>query len=67
MLPCETHDLLDRCTPRMPYFAVPRFVELVDSELPKTPTGKLQKTALRDAGVTGATWDRESVGYVVRR
>jgi carnitine-CoA ligase len=60
-------ELLDWCTPRMPYFAVPRFVEIVAAELPKTPTGKLQKTALREAGVTGTTWDRESVGYVVRR
>jgi crotonobetaine/carnitine-CoA ligase len=60
-------DLLDWCTPRMPYFAVPRFVEIVPGELPKTPTGKLQKTSLRQAGVTATTWDRESVGYVVRR
>ena len=60
-------ELLDWCTPRMPYFAVPRFVEIVAGELAKTPTGKLQKTALREAGITAATWDRESVGYVVRR
>ena len=59
--------LLDWCTPRMPHFAVPRFVEIVTGELPKTPTGKVQKTALRAAGVTATTWDRESVGYVVRR
>jgi crotonobetaine/carnitine-CoA ligase len=59
--------LLDWCTPRMPYFAVPRFVEVVTGELAKTPTGKIQKTALREAGVTAATWDRESVGYVVKR
>ena len=58
--------LLDWCTPRMPHFAVPRFVEVV-AELAKTPTGKLQKTALRQAGITTATWDRESIGYVVRR
>ena len=60
-------ELLDWCTPRMPYFAVPRFVEIVAGELAKTPTGKLQKAALREAGVTAATWDREVVGYVVRR
>jgi crotonobetaine/carnitine-CoA ligase len=59
--------LLDWCTPRMPYFAVPRFLEVVGGELAKTPTGKLQKTALREAGVTANTWDRETVGYVVRR
>jgi crotonobetaine/carnitine-CoA ligase len=60
-------ELLDWCTPRMPYFAVPRFVEVVAGELAKTPTGKLQKMPLREAGLTAATWDRESVGYVVRR
>ncbi len=60
-------ELLDWCTPRMPYFAVPRFVEFVTGQLTKTPTGKLQKTPLRAAGVTAATWDRDSVGYVVRR
>lgn len=60
-------ELLDWCTPRMPYFAVPRFVEVVSDELAKTPTGKLQKTPLREAGITATTWDRESVGYVVRR
>ena len=59
--------LLDWCTPRMPHFAVPRFVEVVTGELAKTPTGKLQKTPLREAGITVTTWDRESVGYVVRR
>jgi crotonobetaine/carnitine-CoA ligase len=60
-------ELLDWCTPRMPHFAVPRFVLLVTGELPKTPTGKLQKLPLRNAGITATTWDRESVGYVVRR
>jgi crotonobetaine/carnitine-CoA ligase len=59
--------LLDWCTPRMPYFAVPRFVEVVATELAKTPTGKLQKTSLREAGVTATTWDRDSAGYVVKR
>jgi len=51
----------------MPYFAVPRFLEIVTGELAKTPTGKLQKVPLREAGITAATWDRESIGYVVRR
>ena len=50
----------------MPYFAVPRYVEFV-SDMPKTPTEKLRKHVLREAGVTPATWDREAVGYVVRR
>ncbi|MBI2962162.1 MAG: AMP-binding protein [Deltaproteobacteria bacterium] len=58
--------LLDYCQDRMPRFAVPRFVEFVPA-LPKTATGKLQKEELRRRGKTPATWDREAVGYVVRR
>jgi hypothetical protein len=42
-------------------------VEMVTGELAKTPTGRLRKTALREAGITVTTWDRESVGYVARR
>lgn len=44
------------CAEKLPAFMVPRFVEFVDS-LPKTPTGKVSKYALRDRGVTSRTWD----------
>ena len=57
--------LLDHCQGRMPYFAVPRFVRFV-AGLPMTENGKVQKFKLREAGESGA-WDREAVGYVVRR
>ena len=49
-----------------PYFFVPRYIEFLD-ELPHTPTGRVQKYKLRDRGVTAATWDRESAGFVVER
>jgi carnitine-CoA ligase len=58
--------LLDFCTPRMPYFAVPRYVEFVDA-LPVTESGKVTKYRLRERGVTAATWDREKAGYKVAR
>jgi crotonobetaine/carnitine-CoA ligase len=58
--------LLDFCQERMPYFAVPRYVEFVES-LPKTPTDRVQKNLLREAGITENTWDREKVGYKVKR
>lgn len=58
--------LLDFCQGRMPYFAVPRYVEFL-SALPKTPTEKVQKAKLRETGISPATWDREAVGYQVRR
>jgi carnitine-CoA ligase len=58
--------LLDFCQTRMPHFAVPRYVEFL-TELPKTPTAKVQKVALRRSGITAATWDREAAGYRLRR
>ena len=63
----EPPALLDFCQPLMPYFAVPRFVEFVET-LPATENGKVTKYKLRERGVTTATWDREKAGYkVVRR
>jgi carnitine-CoA ligase len=58
--------LLDFCQPQMPYFAVPRFVEFVDT-LPATESGKVTKYKLRERGVTAATWDREKAGYKIVR
>ena len=58
--------LLAFCEERMPYFAVPRYVEFVAS-LPKTPNEKIQKSKLRAAGVTENTWDRDKAGYRVKR
>ena len=52
--------------PRMPYFMVPRYISFV-AELPKTPTGKIQKYSLREQGVTEATWDREAAGIRIAR
>lgn len=40
----------------MPRFMVPRFIEVAD-ELPKTPTEKIRKVVLREAGVNASTWD----------
>jgi crotonobetaine/carnitine-CoA ligase len=47
------------CDERLPYFAVPRYVELA-AELPKTPTSKVRKHELRAAGVGPHTADRGS-------
>ena len=41
----------------MPRFMVPRFIEFA-AALPKTPTEKVRKVALREAGITPETWDR---------
>jgi crotonobetaine/carnitine-CoA ligase len=54
---------------RLPYFMVPRYVEILPS-LPKTPNEKVQKVELRkmgDRGITEGTWDREAHGITVTR
>jgi len=52
-------DFVEYCGSRLPYYMVPRYVKLVD-ELPKTPTQKLIRSALRDM-VDGA-FDLERMG-----
>lgn len=51
-------ELLDFLEERLPYFMVPRYVEFLES-LPKTPTEKIQKNRLREAGISPATYDRQ--------
>jgi crotonobetaine/carnitine-CoA ligase len=51
---------------RLPYFAVPRYIEF-RSDLPRNPVGRVLKYLLRDEGCTPATWDREAAGFLVER
>jgi crotonobetaine/carnitine-CoA ligase len=55
-------DLLKFCEPRLPRFALPRFVEFV-AELPQTENGKVQKFKLRERGAPPGTWDSEKSGW----
>ncbi len=50
----------------MPYFMVPRYIRFV-SELPKTPTERVQKNKLRDEGITPDTFDRDAAGIKIAR
>jgi crotonobetaine/carnitine-CoA ligase len=50
-------DLLDFLEQRLPYFMVPRYIDFLD-DLPKTPTAKIRKQALRDRGITPTCHDR---------
>jgi crotonobetaine/carnitine-CoA ligase len=59
-------ELVRFCETRLPHFAVPRYVDLVD-DLPRTENGKVRKVVLRERGVGPATWDREVAGVVVAR
>ncbi|WP_151772358.1 AMP-binding protein [Streptomyces abyssomicinicus] len=49
-------DVLAWCRGRLPYFAVPRYLQFLD-ELPRTQTAKVRKSDLRAAGLTAATYD----------
>jgi crotonobetaine/carnitine-CoA ligase len=62
----EPEELLRHCADRMPYFMVPRYVEVVD-ELARTPTNKVEKYRLREAGITPGTWDCEAAGLRITR
>lgn len=59
-------ELCEWSVDRLPYFAVPRFVEFRD-ELPKNPVGRVMKYQLREQGVTSATFDRENSDVEIRR
>lgn len=54
------------CVDKVPYFAVPRYIEF-RTELPRNPVGRVLKYQLRDEGVTDATWDREAAGFTFER
>ena len=57
--PLDPAGLLDHCARDLPYFAVPRYVDMV-TELPVTATGKVAKAELRTRGVTETTWDSQA-------
>ena len=58
--------LIRHCEPRLAYFAIPRYIEFLDT-LPLTENGKVQKYVLRERGVSEVTWDRERAGIDVQR
>lgn len=60
------HALFEFLRPRLPHFMLPRYIRLI-KEMPLTPTNKIQKFELREAGVTDDTWDREAAGIIIKR
>jgi crotonobetaine/carnitine-CoA ligase len=59
-------DLISFLTPRLPHFMVPRYIRFM-TDLPKTPTQKIEKHVLRAEGITADTWDREKAGIRLKR
>jgi carnitine-CoA ligase len=59
-------ELMDWLQPRMPFFMLPRYIEFVD-DMPRTPSAKIEKYKLVEAGLSGAAWDRDKAGYRIER
>ncbi|HRP77518.1 MAG TPA: AMP-binding protein [Aquamicrobium sp.] len=59
-------ELIEFLRPRMAHFMIPRYVRVVEG-LPRTPTAKIEKVKLREAGITPDTWDRDAAGIEVKR
>jgi len=64
--PPAPDELFDFFKQVLPYFAIPRYLEVVP-ELPKNATLRVMKHLLREKGVTAETWDLEAMGYAVTR
>jgi crotonobetaine/carnitine-CoA ligase len=62
----KAEELINYLEPRMPYFMIPRFIEFVD-QLPKTPTEKVRKQALREIGINDNTWDMVKAGIKLKK
>jgi crotonobetaine/carnitine-CoA ligase len=62
--PVTPDELFDFFKQVLPYFAIPRYVEVLP-ELPKNATLRVMKHVLRERGVTDRTWDLEAMGYQV--
>jgi crotonobetaine/carnitine-CoA ligase len=56
-------ELVAFCVQHMPYYAVPRYFKILD-DLPRTPSGKVQKGPLRERQ-NDECWDRERDGGIV--
>jgi len=62
----SAEDLIRWLIPRMPRFMTPRYVAFMDA-LPLTPTQKVRKKVLREAGLGPDVWDREAAGIEIPR
>lgn len=58
--------LLRHCADLLPHYMVPRYFQIAE-ELPKTPSGKVQKHRLRERGNDENTWDRQAQNLDVTR
>jgi crotonobetaine/carnitine-CoA ligase len=62
----DPEELFRWCVDRIPYFALPRYIEF-RAELPRSPVGRVLKRQLREEGVTSSTWDAEVAGVIYEK
>jgi len=65
--PPTARNLFDFFKDNLPYYAVPRYVEVRESLPTTAATDRVQKHLLRAEGLTDRTWDLEAMGLVVDR
>ena len=63
--PLDEADLIRHLVGGLPHYMVPRYIEVLP-DLPRTPTGKIQRQVLRAAGTGPGVWDRSAAGVSVR-
>ncbi|MDH4985854.1 AMP-binding protein [Aminobacter anthyllidis] len=54
----EPSELINHFVALAPRHMVPRYIEITDTPLPRTPTEKVARSSLRQRGVSDATFDR---------
>lgn len=59
-------DLIMFAEPKLPYFAIPRFVRFME-QLPKNSTEKVLKAELRKAGIVSGSFDLDASAHKVAR
>ncbi|HEX9684045.1 MAG TPA: AMP-binding protein [Acidimicrobiales bacterium] len=60
----EAAELFEWFKERLPYFAVPRYVDVLEA-LPANAMGRVMKHVLREQGVSPDTWDFEAMGLTI--
>jgi crotonobetaine/carnitine-CoA ligase len=62
----EPRELFDFFTANLPYFAIPRYVEVVNA-LPKNAVGRVMKFQLKDRVQVGPVWDLDDLGLTITK
>ena len=62
----EPSELFAFFTNNLPYYAIPRYIEIVD-DLPRNAVGRVMKHQLRARPMSASVWDLDELGLTVAR